>query len=64
MNMNDRRIRIARRVVLVMAALPLLQVGSCAPQFIASAFAQGTAFQVSTFLATSLETVFFNALGL
>jgi len=64
MKINNRRIRIARRLMLVMATLPLIQAGACLPQFIATSFAQGSALQVSTLLGTSLETILFNAFGL
>lgn len=58
------RRRLIRRVLLIMAGMPLLQLGACTPQeFFASAIANQAATDVAVLLSTSIETVLLNAFG-
>ena len=61
--MKRRYVKLARRVVLVVAALPLLQTAGCGAEFIASAIANQAATEVATILATSGETALLNLFG-
>ncbi len=61
--MKARYVVRARRWTLWMAALPLVQVGSCGAEFISSAIANETANRVAITLGTSVETVLLNLFG-
>ena len=58
--MKRRHVKIVHRLMLVVAALPMLQVGGCASEFIASAIANETGLRVAETLSYSLETVLLN----
>jgi hypothetical protein len=58
-----RYARLTRRWLLVFAALPLLQVGACSTELLASATANLAANQVAGAVFTPLETVLFNLFG-
>ena len=61
--MKRRCAVLARRMMLVVASLPLLQAVGCGPEFLASALANETAAQVAGVVGTSLETILFNMFG-
>jgi hypothetical protein len=58
-----RYARLTRRWLPVFAALPLLQVGACSPELLATATANVATNQVAGVVFTSLETVLFNLFG-
>lgn len=62
--MKSRKHRFSRRVLIALAAMPLLQVAGCGAEFIASALAIGFANQSANVLGTELETALFAAFGL
>ena len=61
--MKRRYVKLARRLTLVVAALPLLQTVGCGSEFIAAAIANQAATEVATILATSGETALLNLFG-
>ena len=61
--MNYRCCPRPRRWILWMAALPLLQIGSCGAEFFSAAVANEAANRIAIFFGTSLETVLLNSFG-
>ncbi len=61
--MNHYRTRLARRFLLLIASMPLLQSAGCGVEFLLSAVANEAASRVAGVIGTSLETVLFNAFG-
>ena len=61
--MNARYAKLFRRLVVVIASLPLLQTAGCGAEFLASAIANETASEFAGVLSISLETALRNLFG-